>query len=76
MKKYLLVGITAFTAVVMSSIAALALEESVKQACEPDIAAYCAAVSEDEDAVKSCLDDNKDVVSAQCRQAIEEAEQS
>lgn len=76
MKSYLSWGVSAVLAAAFYATAAFALEDAVKQACEPDIAAYCAAVSEDDDAVKSCLEENKDVVSAQCRQAIDESEQS
>jgi len=53
-----------------------ALEEEVRTACEPDIAAYCVEVTDDEDALRQCLEDNEDVVSAQCRQALDESTES
>ncbi len=73
MRKLLAFGFTIMVGAILSVTAAFALEEAVKEACEADIAAYCVAVADDDDALKSCLDQNKEVVSAQCRQALDES---
>jgi len=76
MKTWINTIVFALAAFMLSVTMASALEDEVKTACEPDIAAYCAQVTNDDDALRQCLSENKDVVSAQCRQALDESTES
>jgi len=76
MKTYITTLISAFVALMLSVVMANALEDEVKELCEPDIAAYCMEVQDDDEALQQCLEENQDVVSAQCREALDEAAES
>jgi hypothetical protein len=69
--KGVIVGLTAFF---ISIGASLALEDSVKQACEADVNAFCSAVADDDDALKNCLEENSAALTLQCQTALDEAE--
>jgi hypothetical protein len=76
MKTWITMTLSGFLALLLSFGMANALEEQVKEICQPDIAAYCMEVQDDDDALQQCLEENEDVVSAQCREALEESTES
>lgn len=76
MKNWIATTLSAFLALLLSVGMASALEEEVKEICQPDIAAYCMKVQDDDEALQQCLEENQDVVSAQCREALEESTES
>jgi len=76
MKTWIHSIIFGFAALELSVGVANALEDEVKEICQPDIAAYCMEVQDDDDALQQCLEENQDVVSAQCREALQESTES
>jgi len=76
MKTWIHSIIFGFAALALSVGVANALEDEVKEICQPDIAAYCMEVQDDDDALQQCLEENQDVVSAQCREALQESTES
>jgi len=49
-----------FLALLISVGMANALEDEVEEICQPDIAAYCMEVQDDDEALQQCLEENQD----------------
>lgn len=43
-----------------------------RAACRPDVAKFCKGKGDDPGVLLTCLEDNKDKISAKCRKVIEE----
>ena len=76
MKTRIIANLSGFAALLLSVGMANALEDEVKEICQPDIAAYCMEVQDDDEALQQCLEENQDVVTAQCRKALDETTES
>ena len=76
MKTWIITNLSGFAALMLSVVMANALEDEVNEICQPDIAAYCMEVQDDDEALQQCLEENQDVVTAQCREALVETTES
>lgn len=62
---------TAAIALIVSAAAATAQSGPVSNACKDDLAKYCAGKSHQNRDARSCLESNKDKVSAACKSALD-----
>lgn len=62
---------TAAVALIVSAAAASAQSGPVSTACKDDLAKYCAGKSHQNREARSCLESNKDKVSAACKSALD-----
>ena len=60
MKNCLITTMSGFLALLISVGMANALEDEVEEICQPDIAAYCMEVQDDDEALQRCLEENQD----------------
>lgn len=63
---------SAAVALIVSAGAAAAQSGPVSSACKDDLAKYCAGKSHESREARSCLEANKDKVSAACKTALEQ----
>jgi hypothetical protein len=60
MKSCIITTMFGFLALLLSVGMANALKDEVKEICQPDIAAYCMEVQDDDEALQQCLEENQD----------------
>ena len=60
MKTRIIANLSGFAALLLSVGMANALKDEVKEICQPDIAAYCMEVQDDDEALQQCLEENQD----------------